>query len=70
MEGETDSLSRIQEESCWSWSPTLLQLCSEQMWLRNLQRQRKQAAQLDRHASHTSSSGSEKQTEKQSEKKR
>lgn len=69
MEGETDSLSRIQEESCWSWSPTLLQLCSEQMWLRNLQKTKKQAAQLDRRASHTSSSGSE-TTEKQSEMKR
>lgn len=40
MEGETDSLSLIQEESCWSWSPTLLQICSEQTRLRNLQRQR------------------------------
>lgn len=52
MEGETDSLSRIQEESCWSWSPTLLQLCSEQMWLRNLQR-KKQATQLARRVTYS-----------------
>lgn len=50
MEGETDSLSLIQEESCWSWSPTLLHLCSEQTWLRNLKRQRKKQHRCVRYA--------------------
>lgn len=37
---QTFCLSLVQEEICWSWSPTLQQLCSGQRPLRNLQTQK------------------------------